>query len=203
MGEERKQPGIGFPQQEAAWIRSFLAGERDGFDALVLSYKDRIFNLCFRLLDGDHEEANDSAQETFVKMYRSLNQFRFDSSFSTWIYAIAVNTCKNKLKSAEFRNRKRRLSLDPVCGTGECASFPRLEDPAPSPLAQLEAKERQALVHQCIDALPEDARELIVLRDIEGFSYEEITLITGYHLGTVKSKLARARRRLCEALKGA
>jgi RNA polymerase sigma-70 factor (ECF subfamily) len=201
MDEEHRQSGME-RHQETAWIKSFLAGDRSAFDRLVLGHQDRVFNVCYRLL-GDHEEAGDCAQETFVKVYRALKDFRFGSSFSTWLYAIAVNTCKNKLQSAEYRRRRRMVPIDdPQEDFAGGATVREIEDPAPSPLAQLAEKERERLVQAAIDELPPDARTLVVLRDVEGLSYEEIVQATGYNMGTLKSKLARARQQLKEKLKG-
>jgi RNA polymerase sigma-70 factor, ECF subfamily len=201
MNEEHQQSGTE-RHKEAAWIKAFVAGDRSAFDKLVLGHQDRVFNVCYRLL-GDYEEASDCAQETFVKVYRALKDFRFGSRFSTWIYAIAVNTCKNKLNSAEYRRRKRMVPIDdpPVDSTGG-ATVRDLEDPAPSPLVQLAERERERLVQAAIGELPHDARTVVVLRDVEGLSYEEIVQATGYNLGTLKSKLARARQQLKEKLKG-
>jgi len=97
--------------EDTVSIKSFLAGDKKTFDKLVLKYQDRVFNLCYRFL-GDYEEANDSAQETFIKVYNSLKNFRFESAFSTWLYRIAVNTCKNKLSSLKFRLNQRMVRLD-------------------------------------------------------------------------------------------
>lgn len=178
-----------------------MGGDREAFDRLVLHFKDRVFNLSYRML-GDYEEASDCAQETFVKVYRSLKDFRFEASFATWLYTIAANTCRNRLKSLEFRTRKQMVRIDPT----ETADDPRtgveLADPAPSALDRLARHEQEIAVQQAIATLTEDQRTVVILRDIEGLSYEEIATITGYTLGTVKSKLARARQRLCEKLKG-
>ena len=187
--------------QESSWIRAAQANDPQAFDQLIRRYQNKVFNLCYRML-ADYEEANDCAQETFVKIYRSLKHFRQESSFATWLYTIAVNTCKNRMQSAAYRHRKKMLSLDPP-GESEAGGRAReIADPAPSPLAQLAMQERDALLQRAIDALPEEARTIIVLRDVEGLPYEEITRITGYPLGTVKSRLARARQQLREQLKG-
>lgn len=197
--EEIKQP-VREQEQETAWIKAFLAGEKGAFDQLMLRYKDKVFNLCYRFL-GDYDDAGDCAQDTFVKAYRALKSFKFGSSFSTWLYAIAVNTCKNKLKSAEHRYRKKMVRIDAE-KEGEKSLSREIEDSAPSPLDQLAKKEKEALLRSAITALPEEARAVIVLRDIQGLSYEEIARVTGYNMGTVKSKLARARQQLREKLKG-
>jgi len=187
---------------ETTWIRAFLDGDRWGFDQLVLHFQDRVFNLCYRML-GDYDEASDCAQETFVKVYRSLGDFRFEASFSTWLCTIAANTCRNRFKSLEYRTRKKMVRIDPLAGPPNPghASL-ELPDPAPSALDRLTRQEQEAALQQAIATLAEDHRTVVILRDIEGLSYEEIAKATGYPLGTVKSKLARARQRLCEQLKG-
>jgi len=201
MNEDGKQPAME-QHQETAWIKAFLAGDRSAFDKLVMRHQDKVFNLCYRLL-GDYEDASDCAQEAFVKVYRSLKDFRFGSSFSTWLYAVAVNTCKNKLKSAEYRRRKRMIPIDDPPEVSDGGKTVReIEDPSPSPLAQLVDKERERLLQSAIDDLPPDARTVVVLRDVEGLSYEEIVRVTGHNVGTLKSKLARARQQLREELQG-
>ncbi len=201
MSEPSKRPQIG-QQEEVALIGACLAGDRSAFDRLVLIHQDKVFNVCYRLL-ASYEDADDCAQETFVKAYRALKGFRFSSSFSTWLYAIAVNTCRNKLKSAEYRRRTRMIPIDdpPGCSPGRMSGH-EIEDPAPSVLTQLAEKERDRLLQQAIEELPMEARTVVVLRDVEGLSYEEIIVATGYNMGTLKSKLARARQQLKEKLKG-
>ncbi|HNX82120.1 MAG TPA: sigma-70 family RNA polymerase sigma factor [Candidatus Omnitrophota bacterium] len=170
------------------------------FDALITRYKNRIFHLCYRFL-GNYEEANDSAQETFVKVYRALDTFRFESSFSTWIYRIAVNTCKNKLVSAEYRMRRRTSSIDTPLETSENdCPLEIADEKAQTGRGELEKKEKSAVIQAAIETLPEEQRSIVILRDIQGLSYEEISQITGFNLGTVKSKLARARCALKEKL---
>jgi RNA polymerase sigma-70 factor (ECF subfamily) len=180
------------PQEDAALVKAFQAGNKASFDELVLRHKDRLFNLCFRFL-GDYQEANDSAQEVFVKIYRSLKGFRLESAFSTWLYRIAVNTCKNKLKSSEYRHKKKMVHLDnPGILEGSTGAL-EITDDTQSPLLELERKERLNLIRQAIDSLPPARKMIVVLRDIEELSYEDIANITGYSLGTIKSRLSRAR----------
>ena len=189
------------PEEDAALIRAFQAGKKAVFDELVLRHKDKLFNLCYRFL-GDYQDANDSAQETFIKVYRSLKKFRFESTFSTWLYRIAVNTCKNKLKSSEYRHRKKMVRLDNPGKSEGAADSIEIRDETQSPLVELEKKERLMLIQNAIDSLPTEKKTVVVLCDIEGLSYEEIAHITGYGLGTVKSKLARARLDLRKKLRG-
>lgn len=183
-------------------IAAFLSGRREALDSLVLRYKDRIFNLCCRLL-GDAADAEECCQETFIKVFRSLKSFRLESSFSTWLYTIAVNTCRNRRNSADYRFWKRILPIRPNAGEDESSADFDFEDSAPSPLARMAENERNALLQEAINSLPHDQRTVIVLRHIEELSYEEICTITGYNSGTLKSKLARARVQLQKKLQGA
>ena len=188
--EIAKEPTL--PQEDAALVRAFQAGNKTSFDELVLRYKDSLFNLCFRFL-GDYQEANDSAQEVFVKIYRSLKRFRLESAFSTWLYRIAVNTCKNKLKSSEYRHKKKMVHLDNPGRVEGKTHVLEMRDDTQSPLLELERKERLILIRRAIDSLPPAQKMVVVLRDLEELSYEDIANITGYSLGTVKSRLSRAR----------
>jgi RNA polymerase sigma-70 factor, ECF subfamily len=199
MEEEQRQRAT--KEQEFSWIRAFLNNDRSAFDNLVRRYQDRVFNICYRMM-GDYEEANDCAQETFVKAYKGLKDFRFEARFSTWILTIALNLCRNRLKSMEHRYQQRMVRIDSSPKETGGLGHIEIEDPAPNALAQLARKEQEVLLQKAIDGLPRDARAVVVLRDIEGLSYEEIAQITGYNLGTVKSKLARARQQLREKLKG-
>ena len=199
MNEEIKKPASQ-PREETLLIRAFCGGDKAAFDNLVLKHKDRVFNLCYRLL-GDYEEANDSAQETFIKVYGSLKKFRFESAFSTWLYRIAVNTCKNKLKSSAFRQKRRMVSLDNPVFVNSISPGRDIQDESQSPAMALEKKERMKVIQEAINGLSPEQKEVVTLRDIEGFSYEEVAEITGFNLGTVKSRLARARQELKKRLR--
>jgi RNA polymerase sigma-70 factor (ECF subfamily) len=186
---------------DAQLIKAFQKGDKKAFDELVIRHKDRIFNLCYRFL-GDDEEANDSAQEAFVKAYGSLNRFRMESAFSTWLYRIAVNACKNKLGSAAYKTKRRTVSLDNPGTPSNETSPMEIPNGAPSPLARMEEKERRALIQRALDSLPTEFKMVVTLRDVEGLSYEDIADITGLNLGTVKSRIARARTDLRNRLRG-
>jgi RNA polymerase sigma-70 factor (ECF subfamily) len=198
MSEEANK-GSSSTQKDAALVRAFQVGDKAAFDRLVLKHKDRLFHMCYWFL-GDYEDANDLAQETFVKVYRFLKKFKFESAFSTWLYRIAVNTCKNRLASAEFRHKKKMIWLDnpgdPQGGEPAVA----LQSESASPVVELERKEKLMLIRQAIDSLPIEQKTVVTLRDIEGLSYEETSNITGLNLGTVKSRLARARLELRKKL---
>lgn len=191
MNENIKKPA-GEPREDAILIRAYQEGDKAAFDQLVIKHQNRLFNLCYRLL-GDYQEANDSAQETFIKVYRSLKRFRFESAFSTWLYRIAVNTCKNRLKSSAYRHKERMVSLGNPVSPHVGSPALEIQDEGPSPVVELEKKEIMSAIQEAINTLPPEQKEVVTLRDIEGFSYEEIVEITGFNLGTVKSRLARAR----------
>lgn len=173
---------------------------RNAFDRLVIKYRDRVFTICYRML-GEYEEANDCAQDVFIKVYRNLSGFRFQSGFSTWLFRIAVNTCKNHIASRAQRDRRKTLSLN---GTDNPGSGSRRIDHGShrdGPDRLYEKNETWKTIHEAIQTLPVQQRTLVVLRDIEGRPYEEIASVTGLALGTVKSKLNRAREQLKTRLK--
>lgn len=187
--------------EDALLIKAFQRGDKRAFDQLVIRHKDKIFNLCYRFL-GDYEEANDSAQEAFVKAYGSLKTFRLESAFATWLYRIAVNTCKNKLGSSAYKAKRKTVSLDNPGNNKEKPSSMEIQNGSPSPLARMEEKERMRLVQTAMDTLPTEFKTVVALRDMEGLSYEDIAEITGLNLGTVKSRIARARTDLRNKLRG-
>ncbi|MFO7667675.1 MAG: sigma-70 family RNA polymerase sigma factor [Desulfobacterales bacterium] len=185
---------------DADLVSAFKSGNTDAFDQLVLRYKDRIFNLCYRSL-GDYQEAYDTAQDIFIRVYKNLRSFRGEASFLTWLYTIAGNTCKNRIKSLEYRYRDKKVSLNnPYNQKGENQESD-IEDESGSPLLALEEKEKMKIIQGAIDSLPAEQKLVVILRDIEGLSYDEIINITGHRSGTVKSKLSRARLVLREKLK--
>jgi RNA polymerase sigma-70 factor (ECF subfamily) len=193
-------PGTGAPSAPAeaedyAWIREFQSGREQGFNRLVLKHKDRVYGLCLRLLAGDAAEAEDAAQEAFVRGYRGLRDFRMEAKFSTWMYRIAVNVCKNKLDSRSWRESRRTIAID----SDEAGASTEASSPSPSQV--LDAKTRRVRIESAIARLPDDQRELVVLRDVEGRSYEEIAAATGLNPGTLKSRLNRGRGQLREWLK--
>ncbi len=184
-------------------VRDIQAGKMPAFDKLVIKYQDAIFNLCFRML-GDYDEANDCAQETFIKVYNNIKSFKFKSSFSTWLYRIAINTCKNFISSQAFKMKQKTIRLDNPgpSSTEEETGQIDICDESSNPADLYEKKEKEMIIQETIETLPARQRMLVVLRDIEGKSYEEIADITGIKLGTIKSKLARARQELRGKLQG-
>jgi RNA polymerase sigma-70 factor (ECF subfamily) len=201
MNDDSKNPTCS-ANEDRQCVKAFQAGDKAAFDTLVLKHKDKIFNLCYWFL-GDREEANDLAQDVFIKVYRSLKKFKLNSAFSTWLYRIAANTCKNKVKSLEYRQKKKMVWIDNPAGHLDFSkSSAKIQDGSPSPMIELEKKDRMMVIQKAIRSLPTEQRTVVMLRDIEGFSYEEIANITRFNLGTVKSKLSRARLELREKLRG-
>jgi len=175
--------------EDTLWIKAFLGGERQAFDRLVLKYQDRVFRICLRFL-GDKDEADDAAQEAFVRAYRGLAKFRGEAQFSTWLYRVTVNTCKNKLGSLAWRLKRRILRYSvPEQEGGAAEQTDRGQDPQ----EKMEQDETKRILARAIAELPQDQKLVVTLRDIEGLSYEQVAAVSGDNLGTVKSKLSRAR----------
>jgi RNA polymerase sigma-70 factor, ECF subfamily len=201
MSEERDNPAA-VPTSDALLVEAFQTGKdpKAAFSALVIKYQDRVFNLCYRHL-GNYEEADDCAQEAFLKVYRSLKDFRGDSAFGTWLYRIAVNTCKNRFMSQEYRFRRKTVSIDAPIRTEEGEVTLEIKDESLSPARELDAQEKASLIQEAIASLSDDQRQVVILRDVESLSYEEIARITGLNMGTVKSKLSRGRQAMCDKLR--
>lgn len=169
----------------------------DAFELLVRQHQDKVFDFCVRML-GDREEAHDLVQEIFVSVHQNMEKFRMDSKLSTWIFRISKNHCINRLKYLKRRGRGRSDELEDV---GEAALQSAVGSPL-KPDEALDAANERDLVHRAIAKLDEDQRMLVVLRDIEGLSYEEIVDITDLAEGTVKSRLHRAREKLANIIAG-
>jgi len=174
--------------------------DKAAFDQLVIKHQDKVFNICYRFM-GNYHDAGDCAQDTFVKVFRSLKNFKFQSAFSTWLYRIAVNTCKSKLTSLGYRLSKMMVRIDKG-GTEEGDLPLEIKDTSLSPESEFDKSEQSKQIQKAIDSLPADHKTVVVLCDIESLSYEEIVKVTGYNMGTVKSKINRARARLREKLRG-
>jgi RNA polymerase sigma-70 factor (ECF subfamily) len=173
------------------------------FNEFVRRYKAQVFRLVVRMLN-DRAEAEDVAQEVFVTVFKSIDSFRGDSKLSTWLYRVATNHCKNRIKYLERRARGRNREFDEVAehDTVESATMnPSAQIPRPD--QQAEAHQMEAIVRAAIAELDEEQRELVILRDVENLSYEELQQITGLPEGTVKSRLHRARLALARAVQRA
>lgn len=186
--------------RERALVARAQGGDNGAFDELVIAYQDRIFNLVTRMV-GDHDEACDLVQEAFVKAFRALSSFRLDARFSTWLYRIAINGCYSRHRRRAVRTRHAPVSLDaPAKGKDEEAS----REPADhrhGPAQSIARTETIALVQAAIGELDPEFRTVVLLRELEGYSYEDISAILGCPIGTVRSRLHRARAELAIRLK--
>ena len=176
--------------QEALFVSRLQANEDAAYDELVRVYHASIFHVAYRML-GDSSDASDAVQEIFLKVFRNVQRFRGDSSLKTWIYRIAFSEILNRLRWWKRRFRSFTVSLDDDReGRGPAI---HLVSSQPTPLQVLESKEREGAIQQALTKLSGEHRSIVILRDIEGFSYSEIADILGISSGTVKSRLARAR----------
>jgi len=169
-------------------VERVQAGDKRAFDLLVLKYQHKIFSLISRYVK-DADEVQDVAQEAFIKAYRALPRFRGDSAFYTWLYRIAVNTAKNYLVS---RNR-RPPSSDVEVEDAEFFEGPSALKQIENPESLLFGDELKAVVQQALETLPEDLRVALTLREFDGLSYEDIANVMECPVGTVRSRIFRAR----------
>jgi RNA polymerase sigma-70 factor (ECF subfamily) len=184
------------------FLARLRAREERAFEELVIGYEDRVFNLVFRLV-GDRAEAEDIAQEVFVTVFKSIETFRGEAKLSTWLLRIAANHAKNRIKYLARRaGENGRLDGAPEAALADVGKAP-LHGHVRSPDAALEAAERGNAIERAIGALDQDQRLVVILRDVEELSYEEICEVTGLPEGTVKSRLHRARLLLKQWLGGA
>jgi RNA polymerase sigma-70 factor (ECF subfamily) len=183
---------------EEKLIERLQRRDEAAFNELIRLYQARIFHLVFRML-GDRAEAEDVAQEVFVTVFKSIDGFRGESKLSTWLYRVATNHCKNRLKYLDRRARGRKTEFDEVAehGSIESASMETTSHIA-RPDQMLEAKQKERILELAVAAIDDEHRQLVVLRDVEHMSYEQIQEITGLPEGTVKSRLHRARHALRE-----
>ncbi len=183
-------------------VQRVQRGDKTAFDLLVRKYQHKVVKLVTRYLRNP-ADAEDVAQEAFIKAYRAMPQFRGDSAFYTWLYRIAINTAKNAIVSRDRNPVEFNLDMQAIEESQSMQA--RLADTT-TPESLLQTEEIRTTVNQAIDALPEDLRTAIVLRELEGLSYEDIALAMECPVGTVRSRIFRAReaidRRLSEVFEG-
>jgi RNA polymerase sigma-70 factor, ECF subfamily len=183
-------------ESEAQFIARLVARDEGAFNELVITYERRVFALVFRML-GRRDEAEDLAQEVFVQVFKAIDSFRGDSKLSTWIYRIAVNLCKNR---AKYLSRRHAGEQDDVDAMAERAPLSAAKGVSVGDISRpdelVEGMQLEVLVKRAIATLEPDFREVLVLRDVEDLSYEEIAEVTGLAVGTVKSRIHRARAQL-------
>jgi RNA polymerase sigma-70 factor (ECF subfamily) len=188
---------------ELRFVERLKARDERAFNELVQAYEARVFRLVFRMV-GRRSEAEDMAQEVFVQIFKAIDQFRGDSKLSTWIYRIATNLCKNRVKYLARRHEGSKFELEPMAERAplEEAKGVTFGDVA-RPDHLVEGFQLETIVHRCIAELDSDFREALILRDVEDLTYEEIAEITGLPDGTVKSRIHRARAMLKSAVERA
>jgi RNA polymerase sigma-70 factor (ECF subfamily) len=187
------------PKIQRDVIESCKAGDQRAFAEIVLQSQKKVFNIAYRML-GNSEEAKDLAQEVFVSVFNSIKDLRDEIKFDSWLTRITLNHCRNRWKHLKRRQYFNSDSLDDPVEMEE-GDVPRaVYDPSDNPETLYEKKMIQELVQEGLQKLKEDQRELLVLRDLQGFSYEEICELLSLPEGTVKSKLHRARMDLKQVL---
>ena len=183
-------------EQEREIIQQVLSGDTEAFEALVLEHQNKVYSLALRMV-GNEEDALDMAQEAFIRAFNSLSGFRGDSKFSVWLYRLTSNICIDCIRS---RAKKRTVSLTWTDEEGGDAGELEIPDETWSPETQLERRMTRESVQRGLDSLSPQYREILLLREINGLSYEEIGRALGIEEGTVKSRIFRARKKLCDFL---
>ncbi len=184
---------------ESKLVQAAMAGELDAFNRLILAYQDLAFNVAFRML-GDEDEASDATQTAFISAYKNLRSFR-GGSFKAWVLRMVTNSCYDELR------RKQRHPTTPLEPTNE-EDGEELDTPAwiasgdPLPEDALEVKELEHAIQHCLEHLTTEFRTVVVLVDLQGLDYEEVAQSVKAPLGTIKSRLARARFKLRDCLRG-
>ena len=179
--------------EESRLVKAAANGSESAFEALVTENQKLVYNVALKLT-GNSEDALDVSQETFLKAYRNLSAFRFESRFSAWLYRLAYNASMDLLKK-----RRSTVSLTAEDEEGEEREL-AITDEAPTPEESLEREEMRRAVREAVARLPEDKREIIVMREFSGMSYSDIAGALGIEEGTVKSRISRARAALAEIL---
>jgi RNA polymerase sigma-70 factor, ECF subfamily len=196
----KQSPALSWPEladAEALLVQRCVAGDDAACADLVAENQRMVFQLAFHLL-GDHEEARDLSQDVFLQVFRTLDRFRGQSALRTWIYRIVINLARNRQRWWRRRFRSDQVSLDAHL---ERHGDDVLTDSSATPEVALRRKETAARVWDALEGLPFDQRTAIVLREIDGLSYEEIAFSLGIAVGTVKSRLTRGREALRDRLR--
>ncbi len=183
---------------DSGLVDECLRGDTTAYDELVRRYKDRVYNVVYRYV-GNHEDALDLSQEVFVRAYRGLNDFRRQAKWYTWLFSIAANLARNKLRDRHRKGRDQAVSLEML--QEEAPAMAQLAGAdADSPRRQAQTHEMEAILQQCLTELPDHYRMPFILRTMDGLSYDEIAQALKCPVGTVKSRLNQARKMLHERL---
>ena len=177
---------------ERLLIKAAAGGDSAAFEQLMRRHEGKMYAVALRMC-ASREDAQDCMQEAMIRAYRAIENFRFQSSFATWIYRITMNTCLDELRRRKVR---QAASLDALLDSGWAPTG------GDSPEGHALSSERRRELEKAIHSLPEDMRAAIILRDIQGFSYDEIAKILSVNVGTIKSRISRGREKLREILSG-
>lgn len=183
---------------DAGLVDDSLRGDASAFDELVRRYKDRVYNVVYRYV-GNHEDALDLSQEVFVRAYRGLKDFRRDSTWYTWLFRIAANVARNRVRDSHRKGRDQGMSLDMLQENAPALAQSALAE-SDSPRRAAEERELEAILQDCLTEIPDHYRMPFVLRTVDGLSYGEIAKALDCPVGTVKSRLNQARKMLYERL---
>jgi len=186
--------------EDAEAVSLCKEGNVDAFESLVGKYQKKMFNIAYRMT-GNYEDACEIVQDTFVSAYKGVKNFGGKARFSTWLCAIVMNLSRNRLSQLKIQRSREAFSIDDPVGSDDAEIKRETASDEPSILERLERKDVQRKVQSCIDTLDNEFKEVLVLRDIQGFSYDEITDMLKIPVGTVKSRLFRAREALKDCLK--
>lgn len=178
-------------QDEQRTVRKAAQGDAQAFEQLMRAHEGRMYAVSLRMC-GNREDALDCTQEAMLRIYRAMGNFKGQSSFATWVYRITMNTCLDELRRRKVRTSS---SLDALLDAGWSPS-----DDEDTPERHSIASEQRRTLEQAIAGLPEDMRAAIVLRDVQGFSYDEIATMLSANVGTIKSRISRGREKLREVL---
>lgn len=177
---------------EEKLISRAAKGDASAFNELLGQHERKMYAVCLRMC-GNHEDAQDCLQEAMLRVFRAISGFKGQATFSTWLYRVTMNTCLDELRR---RKNKQTTSLDGLLDTGWSPS-----DELDTPEHHAVSGERRKAVRNLISELPEDMRSAVVLRDVEGFSYDEISAILNINVGTIKSRISRGREKLREKIR--
>ncbi|MHC4952368.1 MAG: sigma-70 family RNA polymerase sigma factor [Planctomycetota bacterium] len=195
------KPEVSGPSDEGLVVAA-QKGDRDAFAQLVRRYESQVYTMSMRLL-SNREDARDLAQEVFLTVYQSLDRFRGEAQFRTWLYRVTINRCRDEIRRRRTVKHTRPVSLEALAGApGDADGGHALEPEArePSPEAVARGREAELAVSDAVSRLPDELRETIVLRDVQDLAYDDIARVLEVPVGTVRSRLNRARTRLAELL---
>jgi len=187
---------------DAALAQACRNGDLSAFESLVKRHQRILINVAFRMT-GDYEDACDIVQDAFIAAWRKIGDYRGEAKFSTWLTAIVVNLSRNRLQQMQQRTRREAYSLNAPIPGGDGETLPDPPCNAPSSLEQMEEQELRTFLQHCIEQLAMEFREVLVLRDMQELSYDEVAAVLELREGTVKSRLFRAREAVKDCLKKA